>query len=83
MSITAERRRATRRIIEKRLRQIQQVGIVDGNKDVEQPHRLAKRVAFGCRVSNCKICAKERKMEWYEEELPEWSIIEDMPLEDR
>jgi len=49
------RRKETWRIIKKRLRQIYLVG---GNeqKVLNEPHRLAKRRAFGCSRSHCAIC---------------------------
>lgn len=57
--ISKERRRKTYKIIEKRIRQIQnQEYTID--KALEQPHRLAKRKAFGCNRSRCKICHPEK-----------------------
>jgi hypothetical protein len=59
------RKRLNWRKIKQRLRQIL---IYDADirwkpglrKEVEQPHRLNKKTAFGCNKSHCKICRKKR-----------------------
>jgi len=58
-----ERIERTKKIITRRMNQITEKSKGPGmytRKDVEQPHRLAKKPAFGCRRGNCKICRKKR-----------------------
>jgi hypothetical protein len=74
--MNAKRRRETGKVIKRRLKQLESAGITDSIV-VEQPHRLAKRHAFGCRQPGCLFCKKEKKPDWYTGER-----LDDRPLEE-
>jgi len=50
--ISTKRKRKTNLKIKQRLEQIKKLGFLD-DKCLKQPHRLAKRPAFGCSRSKC------------------------------
>ena len=66
--ISEKRRKNTYKIINKRLKQIRDMNqgmqgieyIHSNYKDVQQPHRLAKKKAFGCHRSQCRCCHAEK-----------------------
>jgi len=67
------RRRETKKIINRRLKQIKRLNKINSLysiKDIEQPHRLAKRHALGCHRSHCKICHHEK----YDDKIRETEI---------
>jgi hypothetical protein len=59
--ISAKRRKTTKKIIKRRIRQIKTFSTIIDDKILKQPNRLAKNHAFGCRRSDCYIC-RQRKV---------------------
>lgn len=65
--ISRQRRKKTYKVIRKRLKQIEDNSkdtrydyLHACNKDLDQPHRLAKRKAFGCHRAQCKCCHADK-----------------------
>ncbi len=54
--LSYERRKSTQKHINRRIRQLQVFGGYFQHREFKQPHRLAKRKAFGCSRSQCHIC---------------------------
>ena len=58
--ITNIRRKQASKIIQKRVKQLEQADYID-DKTLKQPNRLNKQHKFGCKVSNCKICRNNKR----------------------
>lgn len=56
MALSPKRREEEKRIIKKRIKELEIHASDIPNKVTEQPHRLSKNRSFGCKTSNCKIC---------------------------
>lgn len=69
--ISTKRKRKTNLKIKQRLEQIKKLGFLD-DKCLKQPHRLAKRPAFGCSRSKCISCHEDK----YDDKISETEIIE-------
>lgn len=56
-ALSARRRAKTSTVIRRRLRdKMLTYAWSDSDKDMQEPHRLHKRAALGCRRSRCKVC---------------------------